>query len=211
MKITYQQARHKNTKGFTLVELLVVIAIIAILASLSAPMIMKAMVKTKILAATNISTSLGSAVDRFESDYSYLPFEGSSPTEDTEVTSSALSGGPADIMAVLTGVEKDVNFKKIAYFSLDAPKGAAGAYKDGMLVDKSGKTAELYDPWGGPYYMIFDYDLDDEIDHPFDPTKTLSGKKVLIYSAGPDGDEKGKPTASSTPKELKLIPSNFLK
>lgn len=211
MKITYQQARHQNTKGFTLVELLVVIAIIAVLASLATPMIMKAMVKTKIVVATNICTSLGSAVDRFESDYSYLPYEGSSPTEDTEVTSSVAGGGPTDIMAVLTGVENSVNFKKIAYFSLDSPKGVAGSYKDGMLVSKSGKTAELYDPWGGAYYMIFDYNLDDEIDHPFDPTKTLNGKKVLIYSAGPDGEENGPPTAESSKKELKLIPSNFLK
>lgn len=214
MKITYQQARHQKTKGFTLVELLVVIAIIAVLASLATPMIMKAMVKTKILAATNISTSLGSAVDRFESDYSYLPYDDNDKPDgsldEPELKSNA-EPGPSNIMAVLTGVESDVNFKKIAYFSLDSPKGVAGSYKDGMLVDKSAGEAELYDPWGGAYYMIFDYDLDDEIDHPFDPTKTLNGKKVLIYSAGPDGDEKGKPTASTTPKELKLIPSNFLK
>ena len=211
--MTYQKSTRQKSKGFTLVELLVVIAIIAVLASLATPMIMKALVKTKILAATNICTTIGSAVDRFESDYSYLPFEGaSSPSEDAEVLSSQLGGGPSDIMAVLTGVENDVNFKKISYFSLDDPKGAAGAYKDGMLVDKTAETAELYDPWGGPYYMIFDYDLDDEIEHPFEtPTKQLHGRSVLIYSAGPDGDEKGKPSTSSTPKELKLIPSNFLK
>lgn len=214
--MNYQKSTRQKSSGFTLVELLVVIAIIAVLASLATPMIMKAMVKTKILTTTNICTAIGSAVDRFENDYSYLPFEGtSSPTEDTPPASpieSHSSAATPGFMAVLVGVEKDVNFKKIQYFSLDDPKGASGSYKDGMVVDKSAKSADLYDPWGGPYYLMLDYDLDDEIEHPFEtPTKQLHGKSVLIYSAGPDGDEKGKPSSSSSLKELKLIPSNFLK
>ncbi|GEM_PF-1293498 len=212
MKLNYQKSTRQKSSGFTLVELLVVIAIIAVLAALATPMIMKAMVKTRILAATNICTSLGSAVDRFENDYSYLPFDPDDQSDDDYELKSNAEPGPSPIMAVLVGVEDEVNFKKIAYFTLDDPKGASGTYKDGMLVDKQGKTAELYDPWGGPYYMIFDYGLDDEIEHPFEtPTKQLHGKKVLIYSSGPDGSEKGQPTSSSTAKELKLIPSNFLK
>jgi len=205
MKITHQQA-----KGFTLVELLVVIAIIATLATLATPVILRALTKAKIVTSKNICVSIESAVDRFENDYSYLPFEGSdSPTEDTPAATPIRSDD--DIMAVLAGVENKVNYKKIKFFTLDSPKGVEGAYKDGMII--KGQTAKLYDVWGEPYYFMLDYDLDGEIENPFksgDENNVFS-KKILVFSTGPEGPDKGAPGDGATNKVLKLIPSNFVR
>lgn len=200
---------HKRAKGFTLVELLVVIAIIATLATMAMPAILGALLKAKITTAKNICVSVESAVDRFENDYSYLPFDGTgdagnSPTTDEEVRSDS------GLMAVLAGVEDDINYKKSPFFSLPEPKGSSeSSYKDGMHIDKEAKTAMLYDAWGEPYYLVLDYDLDGAIDHPFKSDEKVNGKKVLVFSTGPEGPEVGKPTGTVTNKVLRKIPSNF--
>lgn len=205
MKMTYHKA-----KGFTLVELLVVIAIIASLATLATPVILKALTKAKIVTAQNICVSLENAVDRFENDYSYLPFGGGgeAPSEDLELTDQEND----DFMAVLAGIEDEVNYKQNEYFSLDEPKGTNESnYKDGMHIDKNAMKAQLFDAWGERYYFILDYDLDGEIDHPFESNTQIYSKKVLVFSSGPDGPANGRPTTGATNKVLKTIPSNFLK
>ncbi len=49
-------------------------------------------------------------MNNFESEYNYLPFDGAgtSPTVDEDVRSDD------GVMAVLAGIEDDVNFKKIS-------------------------------------------------------------------------------------------------
>ncbi|BDS06280.1 hypothetical protein NT6N_13200 [Oceaniferula spumae] len=177
---------HKKSKGFTLVELLVVIAIIAVLAALSTPAIMKALQKAKIVKAKGICTQFETAVNNFENEYNYLPFgSGSVPDQDNDPIRS-----DDDVVAVLAGVEKGgdkQNFKNIRFFELGEPKGGSEAsYTDGMKVDKANGTAKIYDPWGETYYIVFDYDLDGQIEHPFDSTKEVGGKKAIMYSYGPD-------------------------
>ena len=178
MKLT-----HKKTKGFTLVEILVVIAIIAVLATLATPALLSALKKAKVTKAAGICSSFETAVINFENEYNYLPYGGggNAPTDDEEVRSDD------DVVAVLAGAEEDLNFKKIKFFELGEPKGSNSSnYKDGLII--TGTTAALYDPWGETYYIIIDYDLDGEIENPFDDTKTIS-KKAAIYSLGPDMKE----------------------
>lgn len=206
------KTNHAQAKGFTLVELLVVIAIIASLATLATPVILKALTKAKIVTAKNICVAVESAVDRFESDYSYLPYDPSIGTPDSDTSSAQPIRSDEEFMAVLAGVEKEVNFKKIKFFSADTPKGTDETnYKDGMAI--KGETAKLYDAWGQPYYFLLDYDLNGEIENPFKSGSDnhIFGKKVLVFSTGPDGPEKGQPADGSTNKVLKLIPSNFIR
>lgn len=205
MKNTYPKV-----KGFTLVELLVVIAIIASLAVMATPVILKSLTKAKIVTAQNVCVSLESAVDRFENDYSFLPYDPDSAPDGSDDTPEYQTD--STLMAVLVGVEKEegaLNYKFTEYFSLNEPKGTAGNYKDGLKVDRTGNTALLYDAWGQPYYMAFDFNLDGYIEHPFDSTKELSGKKVLVYSLGPDFEKKDEVGDKPGIKVMKRIPKNF--
>jgi len=190
MKITHQKA-----KGFTLVELLVVIAIIASLAALSTPVIMRALTKAKIVSAKAVCVSLGNAVDRFESEYSYLPTNEASENLDKEPDERS-SG---ELMAALAGVEVDsaLNTKDIKFFTL----GSANNNADGMNVLDN--TAITYDLWGNEYYIKLDIDLNGEIFGPHG--KKVNGKLALVYSSGPDETI----PEGTTNKEWKIIPTNF--
>jgi len=198
MKITHQKA-----KGFTLVELLVVIAIIAVLAALSTPVIMTALVKARVVSAKAVCVSLGNAVDRFESEYSYLPYD----PEEVAPSADTLPGTPIGtldgIMLVLAGVEDEVNTKQIKFFTLGSPKGGVSNPKDGMLLTTTPPSAKLYDVWGQSYYMQLDYDLDGLVTGPDD--KDHNGKLALIWSLGPKEELPTEATAGA----WKNIPTNF--
>ncbi len=170
----------KLSRGFTLVELLVVIAIIASLAALSSPIIIRGLSKAKVARAKTVCAAFEVAVDSFENDYNYLPFEDSAPTSDNRTPMRS----DDDIMDVLCGVEDQVNFKEKRFFEYSEAKGGPGNYIDGLYLTDS--QAELYDPWGEPYYIYMDYDLDGEIINPTDANKTVNGRNVIIISAGAD-------------------------
>ncbi|MBK1829167.1 prepilin-type N-terminal cleavage/methylation domain-containing protein [Verrucomicrobiaceae bacterium R5-34] len=177
-----------KSKGFTLVELLVVIAIIAVLAALATPAIMKGLTKASIVKAKSVCSNFETAVNNFENEYNYLPYSGTVPDDDN--TDPIRSD--EDVVAVLAGVEDTdssdaQNFKGIRFFELGEPKGSSEAsYKDGMKIDTAANTAKIYDPWGNTYYIVFDYGLDGLIDNPLEPGETVGGKKVIVYSYGPD-------------------------
>jgi len=189
----------KISKGFTLVELLVVIAIIAVLAALATPAIMKALQKASIAKAKGICSNFEIAVNNFESEYNHLPFEGTDPPSDDN---SPYKSDTSEIVSILAGAEDPdssnaQNFKGIRFFELGEPKGtSASNYKNGMKI--TGNNAQLYDPWGidtqkagsGVYHIIFDYNYDGKIKNPLDSSKDVGGKKVIVYSYGPD-KEKG--------------------
>lgn len=195
MKITHQKA-----KGFTLVELLVVIAIIAVLAALSTPVIITALVKARVVSAKAVCVSLGNAVDRFESEYSYLPYDPSDSAPNADEEYKTEDG----IMLVLAGVDDTVNTKQIKFFTLGSPKGGDTNPRDGMVLTMTPPVAKVYDVWGEPYSITLDYDLDGIISGP--DGEDVNGKLALIYSTGPDKTE---PSASTTNKEWRNIPTNF--
>lgn len=176
----------KRAGGFTLIELLVVIAIIAVLATLATPAILRALTKAKVVRASSICKSVEMAVDGFENEYNFLPYGGAEyPTEEVELSDDDNDG----LMAVLAGLEDELNFKSITYFSQEEPKGSSDAnYKDGMHLDRTAGTAALYDPWGSRYHIILDYlqGADEEgIEHPYEPTERIR-RKIIIFSYGPD-------------------------
>jgi len=170
--------QRKNLQGFTLIELLVVISIIAVLSGIATPVIMSRIKAAKILKAKTVCRSFEVAVDAFENEYNYLPYSGTAPTDDTKLRSDENDG----LVAVLAGLEDVVNFKQIKYIKYPAAKSK----RDGMTI--RGNKAALYDPWGEFYYIIMDYDRDEELENPFESgsANNIRGKNVLIYSGGPD-------------------------
>ncbi|MBT8036318.1 MAG: prepilin-type N-terminal cleavage/methylation domain-containing protein [Verrucomicrobiae bacterium] len=196
----------KRAQGFTLVELLVVIAIIAALAVIATPAVLRALTKAKITRVSAICKSVEMAVDGFEGEYNFLPYGGN----DYPATEDELSDADNDgLMAVLAGLEDEINMKSITYFTQEEPKGNSDAtYKDGMHVDRGAGTAALYDPWGDRYRIMLDYIQggdDDGIEHPYNASEIIR-RKIVIYSYGPDGKVD---TTSITNRDNKDNPSNF--
>ncbi len=184
MKITSPPSRNC---GFTLIELLVVIAIIAILAAMGfggGAAVMKAAKKT---VATNDCTSIVLAIQSYYDDYNTLP-------EAPEAGTAPGAPTTNELMDQLVGFDKESNPNGERYFQGRDAKGKTqnGAY-GGLFY--TGRSVELFDAWkkkgnaatNRHYFVLMDIDLDDEITDPFDATKPLYGRRVVVWTTGPDG------------------------
>ncbi|MCP5543874.1 MAG: hypothetical protein H7A49_08205 [Akkermansiaceae bacterium] len=59
--------------------------------------------------------------------------------------------------------------------------------KNGLIyAEGSGSVIGLFDPWGGPYFVILDLDYDGEVTVPVGGGITLH-RRVAVWSNGPDG------------------------
>ena len=184
MKITSPPSRNC---GFTLIELLVVIAIIAILAAMGfggGAAVMKAAKKT---VAKNDCTSIILAIQSYYDDYNTLP-------EAPEAGTAPGAPTTNELMDQLVGFDKESNPKEERYFQGKDAKGKTqnGAYGGLFYTNRS---VELFDAWkksgtaatNRHYFVLMDIDLDDEITDPFDATKPLYGRRVVVWTTGPDG------------------------
>jgi prepilin-type N-terminal cleavage/methylation domain-containing protein len=184
MKITSPPSRNC---GFTLIELLVVIAIIAILAAMGfggGAAVMKAAKKT---VATNDCTNIVLAIQSYYDDYNTLP-------EAPEAGTAPGAPTTNELMDQLVGFDKESNPNGERYFQGKDAKGKTqnGAY-GGLFY--TGRSVELFDAWkkkgnaatNRHYFVLMDIDLDDEITDPFDATKPLYGRRVVVWTTGPDG------------------------
>ena len=185
MKITSNPSRNH---GFTLIELLVVIAIIVILAAMGFSAGSAVMNAAKKTVATNDCTNLVHAIQTYYDDYNYLPEAPESATAPGAPTTN-------NLMDQLTGFDKDNNPKEVRYFQGKDAKGKTqnGAYGGLFYTERS---VELFDAWkksgnaatNRHYFVIMDYDLDDEMVDPFNSAKPLyGGRKAIAWSSGPDG------------------------
>lgn len=177
--------------GFTLVELLVVIAIIAVLAAAGFAAGNAAIQKAKKTTALASCTSLESAVNDFFTEYSYMPKE----NLEADVTVKTDDG---DLINVLLGAESGssiLNTRKVKFLSAKEGKKRAGGGINGLVYASSGGKAEgLYDPWGGPYFVMLDGDYDEEIMPKPDgdnSTVTLHGRRVAAWTNGADAAPSG--------------------
>lgn len=145
-------------RGFTLIELLVVIMIIAALATMAYGPIMKAIANAKRESARKVASDLVFAVEQFYKGYDYLPFgdgEGSAPDSDTRYDTDN-----GDLLVVLMGQEDVINSKGTKFFAADTAKSGV----NGVVYTGDSDTPEaLVDPFGNPYAIVIDYDLDDKI------------------------------------------------
>lgn len=177
-------------KGFTLIELLIVIAILASLGGVGYGVYFSMFDKGKASAAKQVCVQLATASETFFQDYMIPPFDLTQFNSDEEqlhfATDGAEDGG---IVNVLMGEENEdeapdgrlINPRKQQYITGNIQDTPA----DGLYQDQDGKLA-YYDPWGSPYYIIYNESDRGAIDPFVEKSRPLRGKHFLVYSLGPD-------------------------
>lgn len=171
----------RRAHGFTLVELLVVIAIIAVLAGAGFAAGNAAIQKAKRTTSLATVTALESAVSNFYTEYGAMPKD---ITTDTKVDTKA----DLEFLRVLLGQETStttaLNTRAIKFLSVKEGK----ADKNGLMYTNGTTIKGLYDPWGGPYYVMLDGDYDESVT----PAPSagggvkLNGRRCAAWSNGAD-------------------------
>jgi prepilin-type N-terminal cleavage/methylation domain-containing protein len=185
MKTSKPHSPITRSKGFTLIELLVVIGIIAALAAISFPVTVTLLKKARRVAAISTMESLETSINRFYSDYGYLPSNKRSnpPSWDDQVWTNR--GDGSIFLRVITGSEELLNTKEKKYFSAPEAEG-----KKGGIVWQNGKPTYLYDKFGNGFGILLDYNYDETLKIPniYKPEGDglVKGRRVLIWNAGPD-------------------------
>ncbi|MEY4386465.1 MAG: PilD-dependent protein PddA [Verrucomicrobiota bacterium] len=217
-KMNSHSRNHARSGGFTLIELLVVIAIIGILAAMLLPAIAKVKQKALESRAKTEAGDLAQAINKFESDYSRMPSWSALRTlangNDYTFGGSLVGGNNnSEIVAILMAKEKFpngsasvnagnvINTKVTQYLN---PKMANDAASGGLGTDG------IYrDPWGNPYVISIDLNMDDKCFDTFyskdavsvngsagfdglvrlgaGPNDWVYSGSVMVWSAGADG------------------------
>lgn len=187
-----QQGEFFPKGGFTLVELLVVIALIAVLSSLAISGTSKIRLNSQRAQAGLVVKLVDGAVEKFYSDHNRLPDVGGY-SADEEFTLVEDDADGVNLMQELLGEDDATqNFKKKQYLIIDdAEANTAGVHRVG--AEALGKG--LFDPWGGSYQVILDYDYDEKVKMPAKYVEVsggadeVTGKRVLVWTTGKDEDE----------------------
>jgi len=162
-------------QGFTLVEILAVIAIIAILAAIIVPVAGGAKETALKRRAVAEMQSIKVAAMQFQIDHRYMPWPGDPKVGPDQWATDA--SAQLAVMKLLTGE----NAMKKVY--LQIPEKSR----------PSDKSMVFNDPWGQPYQVGMDRNMDGAVT--ISGTGTWDGQtvmeKVLVYCPGPPG--KGKP------------------
>jgi len=131
-------------------------------------------------------TAIEAAVNDFYNEYASLPQR--DLADDPVVPLNTKTD--LEILNVLLALPEAgtpaMNTKKIKFLNVREARNGKG----GLTYTSSGNSVTgLYDPWGGPYYIMLDGNYDEEIKvKPAAATKetTLHGKKVVVWSNGAD-------------------------
>jgi len=172
-------------RGFTLVELLVVISIIAVLAAAGFGAGPAAIQRAKKLTALNTCTAIELAVNNFYTEYGFMPKE---LNDDPPTALNTVND--LDFLNVLLGLPETgstpLNTRGIKFLTVKEGK----ARKNGLIYATNGTSVTgLYDPWGGPYYVMLDGNYDERIKvkTAASPAEaTLNGRRVAVWSNGAD-------------------------
>ncbi len=180
---------HRARRGFTLIELLVVIAIIAVLAAAGFAAANAAMNKARATSAKATASSLQQAVEQFYNTYGSLPNVGNAGgNQDSEIETDG--GDGVELLQILLGKETNTgansgvqNPRGIKFLEVKDGKGR----RDGLAYSTDKTTViGLYDPWGNPYNIVLDTDYNDTLEFTLDERERLNGKRVAVFSIGPD-------------------------
>jgi prepilin-type N-terminal cleavage/methylation domain-containing protein len=175
-----------SPRAFSLIEILVVVSIIALLVGIALPAIHGAMNRARRLEARNTLQGLTMALHNYHAEYNRYPTTSKS-SQDEQVE---LSSGNT-LLKVLLGENADrLNSREFNF--LDNVK--LGRNGTGGLVGQEGSYS-MVDPWGQPYRVVMDGNLDSRVSNPDvrneDPSIAESAPANLIMgaigmSAGPD-------------------------
>lgn len=158
--------RSTQKRGFTLIELMVVIAIIAILASITIPVIGRALESARRAQARTEIASIQTAIRAYFNEYGRYPFGSGQP----DVT---YLEGNAELIEVLRDPNHERNPRGIIF--IEVP--------DRSLDESLG----FIDPWENPYRIAIDTNFDNSVDT--QDFGTLEFQTIAVWSMGEENDE----------------------
>lgn len=167
-----------------MVELLVVIAIIISLGAIGSIVYRSAYGALANTKAQQGCSDLVMAIENFQNDHNgLLPIE-DYPEGDQDMAITTEETNPANLIAILTNRESGtirVNKTGRTYLGGEPTDDPA---KGGIY--SRANTVGFYDPWGSPYIVVLDANMDDKVKNPLEPASEPVYKKVIAISTGAD-------------------------
>jgi len=178
----------RDKKAFTLIELITVIAIILILMGLLFPAINSIRESARKAQAKNDISNIVTAVKAYYTEYGKYPQADPAPTTAADFTYGGTTVDNSHLFNVLRatgtqGMDQALNPRTVVFIEVPTakdpsnPKAGLG-YNDG----------KYYDPWGTPYFIMIDFDYDNQLTNPYSSNagwgKINTG--VLAWSLGKD-------------------------
>lgn len=155
-------ARCRNSRGFTLIELLVVITIIGLLAAIIVPALTGGLRAAKRARAMGQIRDLDGAIRRFISEYGVPPRPKEVKIGDNDMLLTTEQ--QAQVIQVLLNLDdwpgEKRNTKQIVFLDLDP---ASFGVKTVVEMQAALLSDGYPDPWGTPYGIVLDMNLDDRI------------------------------------------------
>ena len=183
-------ARAVSAAGFTLIELMVVLVIVGILAGITIPAFNKIVSIGKVKVAHSDALQLKNAIASYATEYGRVPLRNPDPDDGDQ----PLFSGRA-LMDVLLASDPErkpggLNPRGVVFCSYNnaRPMGD-GKFRSGLVMANDG-GGELFDPYGNLFRIVMDTDHDNRIPAPaFDLGSRYINQKVIVWSAGKDGDD----------------------
>jgi hypothetical protein len=163
--------------GWVIIGLLLILVAGFVVSSFRGSLVMDNSPSTS---ARTAAQAMANAVNQYAEEYGHLPpLPHSRSDHDTETS----SGAEEKLVFILSGKGHAANPGRMNFLGdfKDAVESA-----DGLV--RAGDTAALMDPWRLPYHILLDTDGDGVIKDP--ESGSPVHRKVLVWSAGKDGDFK---------------------
>jgi type II secretory pathway pseudopilin PulG len=166
-----------------LIELLVVITIIGMLAAVLIPAIAGALRSAKRSRAFSQIQDLDGAIKRFMAEYGKPPLPRGTSIGDADVELNTT--GQSDILLILLNQDDWAadkrNTKQMVFLDLDPASFGVKSVVEMLAALQGGPYR---DPWGNPYGIFLDVNLDDRIEVPPFTGADFMRAKVGVYSLG---------------------------